>query len=294
MQRTPQPVACYYGWPSMVNGSDGDTERAAGYFEAFEATVLGDATLTPSGDPRAGELIARLGGRCRVFGYLSLGLGPGQPAWSDSSMARKFEQWVEMGASGLFLDCSGRDFGVSPRRLARAIDAAHRLDVPVVVNAWDPLDLLAPGITLHGSDGYLAENDVLRGGEFRLRREYRQKLQEVERCRRWLGISVWATGTLGRADGAGTYEPELVDRIALAWAAAEARPPDYLAIADPLYGAPDSRMPLPPHAGRPNAGATGVDALRMGPGSLAGDESTTPRPPGGARSLLHGAAAREG
>ena len=245
LQRTPRPVACYYGWPSMVNGSAGDTERAARHFEAFDAVVLGDATLTPSGDPLAGELIVRLRGRCFVFGYLSLGLGPGQPAWSGPDIAGRFEQWVHLGAGGIFLDCSGRDFGVSPARLGQAVDAAHGLGVPVVVNAWNPLDLLAPGITLHEHDGYLAENDVLRAGRFRLRREYQQKLQDVERCRRWLGISVWATGTVLGVEDPGTYTSELVDRIALAWAVVEARPPDYLAIADPLYGAPDSRLALP-------------------------------------------------
>ena len=240
----PGPLAIFYGWPSLVNGSAGDVERAARHFRSFEAAVLGEATPTPAGDPRAADVVARLRGCCRVYGYVSLGRGPGQPGWSCAELRVRLAGWARWGAAGTLLDCAGRDFGVSPQRLAWAVDAAHELGLSVVVNAWDPLDLPASGGHLQPGDGYLAENDVLRRGTLRPPDAYRDRLARVERCRQALGVAIWATGTTA-PPAAPTYRADVVGRVVRAWLDAGARPPDLLALADPLYGASDNRMPLP-------------------------------------------------
>lgn len=265
VDRHPGPLAVFYGWPSLVNGAGGDPSRAAEQFAGFEAVVFGDATPTVAGDPRGAAVARRLRGRCRVLGYLSLGVGPGQPGWAPAAIRRRLALWAEWGAGGMLLDCAGRDFGVAADRLALAVAAVHQLEMDVAVNAWDPDDLLASGSRFGPADAYLAENDVLRHGELRPPGAYAGRLAAVERVRRRLGLSIWATATtatLRVPPGYGTGLPRLMAR---SWAAAGARPPRLLAVADPLYGAADNRLALPeparlpaaaPGAGRPHHGET--------------------------------------
>jgi hypothetical protein len=241
----PGPLSIFYGWPSLVNGAGGDPGRAAEQFARFEAVVFGDATPTAAGDPRGAAVVQRLQGRCRVYGYLSLGTGPGQPDWAPDGIRRQLAAWAEWGADGMLLDCAGRDFGVPPDRLALGVDAVHQLEMDTVVNAWDPGDLVASGGHFGPSDGYLAENDVLRHGVLRPLSAFTRRLGAVDRLRRCLGIRIWATATTSSWWVPGRYATAVAGQVAAQWAASGARPPDLLAIADPLYGAVGNRMPLP-------------------------------------------------
>lgn len=253
----PGPLSIFYGWPSLVNGAGGDPGRAAEEFARFEAVVFGDATPTVAGDPRGAAVARRLQGRCRVYGYLSLGTGPGQPDWALADIRRRLAAWAEWGADGVLLDCAGRDFGVTPDRLALGIDAVHQLEMDAVVNAWDPEDLVASGGRFGPSDGYLAENDVLRHGVLRPVSAFTRRLGAVDRLRRCLGIRIWATATTSSWWVPGRYATPVAGRVAVQWVAAGARPPDLLAVADPLYGAIGNRMPLPelPEPPEPGGGS---------------------------------------
>lgn len=251
--RPPGPLAVFYGWPSLVNGSGGDPAAAVAAFARFEAVVLGDATPTPAGDPAAAVVAGSLAGRTRLYGYVSLGRGPGQPDWSTAALGRRLGAWAEWGVEGILLDCAGRDFGVDAARLATAVGAVHQLELDVVVNAWDPGDLAASGARFGPGDALLAENDVVRHGALRPAGAYAGRLAAVERARRELGVGVWATATTSRWWVPGRYGPGTPERIGRAWAAAGARPPDLLAVGDPLYGASSNRLPMPER--RPPEGA---------------------------------------
>ncbi|MHB1775687.1 MAG: hypothetical protein ACYCU7_06845 [Acidimicrobiales bacterium] len=251
---TPGALAVFYGWPSHVNGAGGDPAAASSSFARFEVVVLGAATPTAAGDPAAAAVAGRLGGRTRLYGYVSLGRGTGQPAWSPPELGRRLGAWSEWGVGGILLDCAGRDYGVDADRLAMAVGAAHRLELDVVVNAWDPADLVASGACFEPGDAYLAENDVVRHGALRRPGDYAGRLAAVERVRRTLGVGVWATATTSRWWVPGSYGPATPRRIGRAWTAAGARPPDLLALADPLYGASSNRLPLPERP-RPGRGA---------------------------------------
>lgn len=256
--RAPRPFAVFYGWPSLVNGAGGDPGRAAEAFARFEVAILGDATPTPAGDPLGPAVARRLRGRVRLYGYLSLGIGPGQPGWAPSDLRRRLADWAEWGAEGLLLDCAGRDFGVTSDRLALAVAAVHQLEMDVVVNAWDPGDLLASGAHFGPADAYLAENDVLRHGEVRPPGAFARRLAAVERVRRRLGVPVWATATTTAGRVPARYGAALPTLVAESWTAAGVRPPERLAVSDPLYGAADNRLPVPeptrPDVGRPEYG----------------------------------------
>src|SRR5438046_6630578 len=44
---TPARLAIYYGYPSLVNGANGDLEKAARVFSAYDVVVLGDGLEIP-------------------------------------------------------------------------------------------------------------------------------------------------------------------------------------------------------------------------------------------------------
>lgn len=239
-----QPLALFYGWPSLVNDSAGGVARAASHFGRFGTVIFGDACPTAEGDPRGRAVAERVRERCDVWGYLSLGRGPAQPSWSPRDVVARLDAWARWGALGVLLDCAGRDFGVSAERLAWAVAASHDRGLRVVVNAWDPFDVLASRAELGAADALIAENDVLRHGAWRLLREYRGRVARVEVARRELGVAVWAIATFATTAPC-TYDVRMVDAVVHSWRAAGAEPPSHVAFADPLYGASDNRLPLP-------------------------------------------------
>jgi hypothetical protein len=261
----PQPLAVFYGWPSLVNGSRGDVARAAEHFGPFAAAILGEACPVPGSDPRGREVAERIADRCLVYGYVSLGCGPNQPGWSRADVLGRLDAWARWGARGILLDCAGHDFGVSAERLAGAVAAAHDRGLRVVVNAWEPFDVLSSPAELGDGDALLAENDVLRHGVWRSLGEFHGRLARVELARRELGVTVWAVVTSAPSAPA-FYGDLLTDAVARSWRAAGAEPPRLFGLSDPLYGAADNRLPLPDPAQRasrriPSSAGVGHDPL---------------------------------
>jgi hypothetical protein len=239
----PQPLAIYYGWPSLVNGSSGDVAHAADQFRGFAAAIFGEACPTRESDPRGRAVAEHASNRCRVYGYVSLGHGRSQPGWTCRELRARLEQWSQWGAVGVLLDCAGRDYGVSAKRMADAVAAAHDLGLQVVINAWDPFDVLGSRAELSMADALLAENDVLRHGMWRPLASFRGRVARVEVARRELGVAVWAVATLGPVAPASYCS--LTTRIVGSWRSAGGDTPALLGLADPLYGAADNRLPLP-------------------------------------------------
>src|SRR5688500_8633894 len=49
---SPRRLAVYYGYPSLVNGSGGDVERAVATFAAYDVVVFGDGLEFADVNPR--------------------------------------------------------------------------------------------------------------------------------------------------------------------------------------------------------------------------------------------------
>src|SRR6266705_5777236 len=85
---TPARLAIYYGYPSLFNGANGDVEKAASVFSAYDVVILGDGLEFPDkqsgrfppGDPEEHQktlrIIAAVRDRrsgTRFYGYVCLG-----------------------------------------------------------------------------------------------------------------------------------------------------------------------------------------------------------------------------
>jgi hypothetical protein len=149
-------LAIYYGYPSLVNASTGDVEKAAGVFSEYDVVVLGDGLefsdkqpgRYPEGDPgehqKVLQMIAAVGRRnpgTRFFGYVCLGEIPSLTREINSLTTQELEArirlWKQMGVAGIFLDEAGYDFPVVTRKRQNAIvGIIHELGLSAFANAY--------------------------------------------------------------------------------------------------------------------------------------------------------------
>lgn len=150
----PARLAIYYGYPSLVNGASGDVARAAATFAEYDVIVFGDglefpdvqARRTPAGvgpdeHRRTRAIIERLRTQSpstRVYGYVDLGNTQRLPI---AEIQNRVRLWSAMGATGVFLDEAGFDFGVTRDRQNAVIDFIHDFGLSAFVNAFNPDDV---------------------------------------------------------------------------------------------------------------------------------------------------------
>jgi hypothetical protein len=154
--RIPARLAIYYGYPSLVNGSNGDMEKAARVFSAYDVVVWGDGIEFPDrepgrfppGDPeehqKALRIIAAVRGRSpgtQFYGYICLGEIPSSERERKSLTPKQIEErihlWKDMGVAGVFLDEAGYDFPVVTReRQNLAVRIIHELGLRAFMNAY--------------------------------------------------------------------------------------------------------------------------------------------------------------
>jgi hypothetical protein len=158
--RTPQPLGIYYGWPSAVNGANGDVAAAAAALGCCAVVVLGDGVQDPQHPDHAstGAIVSRLraGGATRVLGYVDLGVSTQNLPLR--TILERGSAWQRLGAHGIFLDDAGADYGVEPTRRDAAIRGLRDLRVPIVLNANEPDDAFRGRVSLQPGDGYLLES----------------------------------------------------------------------------------------------------------------------------------------
>jgi hypothetical protein len=253
---SPRRLAIYYGIPSLVNGAGGDTARAVGIFSDYDILVFGDGLefddVVPSRKPagagplehqRTKEIIARLAGlprRTEVFGYVDLGRS--QQLTLDE-IRERIQRWKSMGASGIFFDEAGADFGVDRPRQNAAVDAAHAAGLPVVLNAFNPDDVFRTGgdrvrPRIGAGDAYLLESFAVRNGTVEDPRVWRERVHKAFTGSAATGVALWATTTTQ-----GQYEAALMDH---AWHAARQAGVEAFGWGEPLFGSADSRLPFRP------------------------------------------------
>ena len=98
--KVPQYLAVYYGWPSLVENSQGNVTAASNWFGQFDLIVFGDGIWrTTHGDHvKTQNIISNLIplGK-KVFGYVDLGVSTQN--LNQSQMQDAVDGWSAMGAN---------------------------------------------------------------------------------------------------------------------------------------------------------------------------------------------------
>ena len=244
----PARLAIYYGYPSLVNRSNGDVERAATVFGAYDVVILGDGIefsdkesgRYPPGDPeeyqKSLRIIATTRDRnpgTRFYGYVCLGEFPSPSGEKISLTPEQLEErvhrWKDMGVAGIFLDEAGYDFTVVTRkRQNMAVRIIHDLGLSAFMNAYflnhlfsleDKLlhasgagknpDRLPP--LLDRRDLFLLESFQVSNGNYESVFAWQARLNEALKYRRRYGPRIFATTTTTE------QEPFSTEQFSYAW-----------------------------------------------------------------------------
>ena len=107
----PGNLLIYYGYPSLVNGANGNLTKAASTLGSYNDVVLGD-TLELSSHPDHSNttkiLASSAMANTKVFGYVDLGVTTQN--LSIKTMETDISDWKTTGATGIFLDDFGYDY----------------------------------------------------------------------------------------------------------------------------------------------------------------------------------------
>jgi hypothetical protein len=266
--KTPERLAIYYGFPSLVNGSNGDIAKASQVFSSFDAVVFGDglefADVNPSRKPpgpgadehgKTRDLISLLNRSqraTRVYGYVTLGSSQSLPI---EEIHRRAALWAEMGVKGIFLDEAGYDFGVTRSRQNAAVEAVHSLALAVFMNAFRPEDLFSPeavgpntagGGNPEGKPGVLGSKDLfllesfqLREGQYETLASWHSRTSRAVAYRDRYRSRVFAVTTARR------NQPFSRDQFFYAWWSAVLWGLDGIGWGQPSFSSEDNFLPLP-------------------------------------------------
>ncbi|HVW94483.1 MAG TPA: hypothetical protein VHA56_00775 [Mucilaginibacter sp.] len=166
----PSALCLYYGYPSLVNGSNYDLDKAARVFAKFDVIVFGDHIYeTSHGDHNNTiGIIARikaLKSGVKIFGYIDVGKSENL---SSDKLYAAIDSWKAMGADGVFGDEFGTANGSPRSRQNMFIDYAHGKSMFVFANDSGVEDILGDynGSPTHlkSGDYYLLENVLVSNG----------------------------------------------------------------------------------------------------------------------------------
>lgn len=180
MSITPQKVAFYYSWPSLVNGSNGDVSVAVDTFKNYQLLVFGQGLEDPI-HPDYNKTVQIINhpdmSNTLVFGYIDSVL-------NLDDIQTKIDMWATMGVKGIFMDKFGYDFGVTREKQRSIVWSIHHSQsgntnnfLKAFVNAWNPDDVFASDVSplynpngketrLNENDWYLAESFAILNGNY--------------------------------------------------------------------------------------------------------------------------------
>ena len=243
----PGKLLIYYGWPSAIDGANGDVAAASRSFEPFDWIVLGDGLQDPKhGDhAKTKQIIATIGRSPRkVFGYVPIGRKG--PNLSVEEIRRRVLAWKAIGARGVLLDEFGYDFDVTRQRQNDAVQAVHDAGLTVLANAWNPDDAWSSAVHPRGNpdgvatrlaarDAYLLESFVIMNGQWDVARRWLDKARQVQALQQRIPFSAVSVST---SDSDAPPDPAKLRSAWLAAAAFEHQAYGWSAL---NYGAGNSR-----------------------------------------------------
>lgn len=163
----------FYAPPNIINAKY-DNDYAAGILSRYDDVVLGTGLENPGDANYASTVsiiqkVGALGSGTIIWGYINCGITTGN--LSLSTLQTQIDQWLSIGAQGIFCDVMGYDYGVSRDRQNSIIDYIHSKGVGAILNAYTADDLFSSAVNAtynpsgtathaNSSDVYLLESWV--------------------------------------------------------------------------------------------------------------------------------------
>ena len=267
-------LAIYYGYPSLVNGANGDVEKAANVFSRYDLVILGDGlefpdkqfARYPTGEPEEHQKVLRIitavrdrGSGTRFFGYVCLGeiqFRKGEKiSLTPEQLEERVRLWKQMGVAGIFLDEAGYDFAVVTReRQNMAVRIVHQLGLSAFMNAYfvdhlfsreDNLRYAAGGAKnpehlpplLDRRDLFLLESFQVRDGNYESAPEWQARVDLALKYRQRYGAHIFATTTTTE------QEPFSAEKFNYAWWTALLYDLDGFSWGEPHFAALNNALP---------------------------------------------------
>lgn len=203
----PKDLLVYYGWPSSINNaSDANTPIAAAAqeFGRYDYVILGSGPETVAHIATSQILAHEDANDTVFFGYIDLGMST--KAYTMANIESLVDQWILIGADGIFLDYFGYDSLVTRERQNEAVSYVHSLGLPVIVNALNPdhafgsqHNLLynpnSVATALNSSDFYLYEGYQIKSGAYETKENWQNKVMKLKAYQAALNFRILSVTT---------------------------------------------------------------------------------------------------
>lgn len=137
----------YYAPPNIINGRF-DDNYAAAVLSRYDDVVFGTGLEDPGSPYYASttaiiQKIAALSDTV-VWGYIDCGVSTGNLPLA--TLQTQIDQWIAIGAGGIFCDVIGYAYQVPRSRQNDIINYIHSRGVGATLNVFDPAEVLAPTV----------------------------------------------------------------------------------------------------------------------------------------------------
>jgi hypothetical protein len=134
-------LAIYYGWPSLVRGSNnesaGSLDDAINRFLRFDIVILGAGLESPNhaDHSKTKQIINALKENNKeAHGYIHLAVSNDYQCFSEDELEDTLLKWKEMGMNGVFYDLMDPAYNASMKRVERIVKFAHTIGLGIFYN----------------------------------------------------------------------------------------------------------------------------------------------------------------
>lgn len=233
--KPPGYLCVYYGYPSLINNAKGDLKVASTEFSKFDLIILGDGLQNTTHPDHANTktIVANLTAQKRLtFGYVDLGVSTNN--YSENTLRQQIDNWKQVGISGIMFDDAGFDYGVTRERQNVVIQHCRQQNLKVMMNAWNPDDVLGGNSLMGENDYYLAESFLVGNNNYFDLNAWKKKADACHNYMKTKGVKIVCLATGGE-----NIAPNLntSDSFSLAWTGTALYNFSYFQMTNFLYSA---------------------------------------------------------
>lgn len=182
----PKILAIYYGYPSLINNSNGNISNAINILKNYDMIIFGSGLEQSSHSDHKNTKNIILHPNMintKVYGYIDSTI-------SINQFKNKTDNWQKLGVKGIFADRFGYDFSISRSKQNQILDYIHSKNLQAFVNAWNVDDVFGNNINIPSNptgivshigpnDWYLAQSYQIYNGVYQSVQDWKDKSDKM-------------------------------------------------------------------------------------------------------------------